>query len=139
MEAVVEAGTQQTVGVSGSQTHQRTGTIQVQHFDGAVMGGRCYLNWTTRRRRQKHTAGGGLEMTSILHNFTAGLTQWSHRGFTALASEAIAAGHQVVSVWRNIARPRSDAFSYLGEAEPRTRTPCERQAWARSGGDTSSG
>ncbi len=28
--------------------------------------------------------------------------QWSHRGFTALASEAITAGHQVVSIWRDI-------------------------------------
>lgn len=26
----------------------------------------------------------------------------SHRGFTALASKAIAAGHQVVSIWRDI-------------------------------------
>lgn len=28
--------------------------------------------------------------------------QWSHRGFTALASKAVAAGHQVVSIFRNV-------------------------------------
>lgn len=28
--------------------------------------------------------------------------QWPHRGFTALTSEAVAAGHQVISIWRNI-------------------------------------
>lgn len=46
----------------------------VPDFDRAVMGGCCYPRCTTRRRRQKHTAGCGLEMTSVLHNLTARLT-----------------------------------------------------------------
>lgn len=49
--------------------------VLVPDFDGAVMGGRCYLSCATRRRRQKHTAGCGLVMASVLHNLTARLTQ----------------------------------------------------------------
>lgn len=39
------------------------------------MGGRRNLSCSIRRRRQKHAAGGGLEVTSVLDDLAAGLTQ----------------------------------------------------------------
>ena len=49
--------------------------VLIPDFDRAVMGGCCYLSGATRRHRQEHTAGCGLEVASVLHNFTARLTE----------------------------------------------------------------
>jgi len=49
--------------------------ILIPDFDWAIVGGRCHASGASRRHGQKHTAGCGLKMTSVLHDFTAGLTQ----------------------------------------------------------------
>lgn len=49
--------------------------VLVPDFDGTVMGGRCYASCPIVSSRQEHTAGGCLEMPSVLHNLTARLTQ----------------------------------------------------------------
>lgn len=74
----------------------------IPDFDRAVMGGRSHSSCATRMHGEKHTAGCGLEVASVLHNFAARLTQVPERGFTPLSSKAIATGHQVVSIWRDI-------------------------------------
>lgn len=40
---------------------------------------------------------------SSLYKLRAWTPAWSHRGLAALPPEAVAAGHQVVAVWRNVA------------------------------------
>ncbi len=58
--------------------HQKVGVtccVLIPDFDRAIMGGCYYPCCATRGRRQKHTAGCGLQVSSVLHNFTARLTQ----------------------------------------------------------------
>lgn len=49
--------------------------VLIPDFDGAVMGGCCYLSGATRRHWEKHAAGCGLKVASVLHYFTAWLAQ----------------------------------------------------------------
>lgn len=39
------------------------------------MGGRRHLSGATRRRREEHAGGRGLNVAPVLHHFAAGLTQ----------------------------------------------------------------
>lgn len=47
----------------------------IPDFDRAVMGGCSHSSCATRMHGEKHTAGCGLEVASVLHNFAARLTQ----------------------------------------------------------------
>lgn len=47
----------------------------IPDFDSAVMGGCCHPRGDTRRHREKHAAGCGLKVASVLHYFAAGLAQ----------------------------------------------------------------
>lgn len=49
--------------------------VLIPNFDGAVMGGRRHLSGATRRRREEHAGGRGLNVAPVLHHFAAGLTQ----------------------------------------------------------------
>lgn len=49
--------------------------VLIPDFDGAVMGGCGYPSCAIRSHRQKHAAGCGLKVASVLHNFTARLAQ----------------------------------------------------------------
>lgn len=51
---------------------------------------------------QEHTASGGLTVAPVLHHLTARLPEVPKRCLTALASEAIAAGQEVVTVGADV-------------------------------------
>lgn len=52
-----------------------TCAVLIPDLDGAVVGGRGHPGRSSRRWRQEHAAGCGLQVASVLHHFTAGLTQ----------------------------------------------------------------
>ena len=51
-----------------------TGSVLIPDFEGAVMGGGGHPGYARVTSRQKHTAGGGLDVPPVFHHLTTGLT-----------------------------------------------------------------